>query len=201
MKLKESLQKYYKTDNFFSRDLSWVEFNRRVLEEALNPSLPLLDRIKFVSIFFSNLDEFYMIRVSGLKEQVRAKVIDTSMDGLSATEQLRLIEKAVQPMLKQIYNYWNTEIVKELRQNKILICDLNELSKDEREGLNNYFMKEIYPVLTPLAFDPGRPFPYISNLSLSFALLVKVACPLMVTSPPDWVYTNTPAVVEGLRLI
>lgn len=174
MKLtKENLQKYYKVENFFNRDLSWVEFNRRVLQEALNPDLPLLDKVKFISIFFSNLDEFYMIRVSGLKEQVRANVIDTSMDGLSPMEQLRKIEKAVQPMVRQIYDYWNNEIVKELRQNKILLCTLDELNKEERDGLNNYFLKEIYPVLTPLAFDPGRPFPYISNLSLSFAILVK----------------------------
>jgi polyphosphate kinase len=174
MKLtKENLQKYFKDNNFFNRDLSWLEFNRRVLEEALNPELPLLDKIKFVSIFFSNLDEFYMIRVSGLKEQVRANVIDTSIDGLSPIEQLRRIEKSVQPMVEQIYDYFNNYIVKELRKNKILLCNLDELNKDEREGLNNYFLKEIYPVLTPLAFDPGRPFPYISNLSLSFAILVK----------------------------
>ncbi len=174
MKLtKENLQKYYKDGNFFNRDLSWLEFNRRVLEEALNPELPLLDKIKFISIFFSNLDEFYMIRVSGLKEQVRANVIDTSIDGLSPIEQIRRIEKNVQPMVKKIYDYFNNYIIKELRQNKILLCDLDELNKDERDGLNNYFLKEIYPVLTPLAFDPGRPFPYISNLSLSFAILVK----------------------------
>ncbi|MEW6701516.1 MAG: polyphosphate kinase 1 [Bacteroidota bacterium] len=169
----ENLQKYLKPENFFNRDLSWLEFNRRVLEEALNPDLPLLDKIKFISIFFSNLDEFYMIRVSGIKEQIRAKVIDTSIDGLTPIEQLRKIESALQPMLKQIYDYWHEEIIPKLRENKISICGLNELSKEEREALNQYFLKEIYPVLTPLAFDPGRPFPYISNLSLSFAILVK----------------------------
>jgi polyphosphate kinase len=174
MKLnKEILQKYFTAENFFNRDLSWVEFNRRVLEEALNPELPLLDKIKFISIFYSNLDEFYMIRVSGLKEQIRANIIDTSIDGLTPIEQLRKIEKSVQPLIKQIDEYWNNDIVKELRQNKIFLCDINELNKEEREGMNNYFLKEIYPVLTPLAFDPGRPFPYISNLSLSFAILIK----------------------------
>ena len=170
---KEILQKYFKAENFFNRDLSWVEFNQRVLEEALNSGLPLLDKIKFISIFFSNLDEFYMIRVAGLKEQVRANIIDTSIDGLTPIEQLRKIEKLVQPLIKQISDYWNNDIAKELRQNNIHICDINELNKEEREGMNNYFLKEIYPVLTPLAFDPGRPFPYISNLSLSFAILVK----------------------------
>lgn len=175
MKLsKEYLQKYLKPENFFNRDLSWLEFNRRVLEEALNPELPLLDKIKFVSIFFSNLDEFYMIRVAGIKEQLRAKVIDTSIDGLTPIEQLRKIESTIQPMLKQLSNFWRDEIIPRLEENKINIYNnLDEITKEERDALNQYFLKEIYPVLTPLAFDPGRPFPYISNLSLSFALLIK----------------------------
>lgn len=170
---KDNLQKYFKPQYFFNRDLSWLEFNRRVLEEALNPKLPLLEKVKFVSIYFSNLDEFYMIRVSGLKEQLRAKIFEPSIDGLTPSEQLHEIEYTVKPMNNQIYDYWNNFIIPELRKNKIFICSLDELSKEEREGLNNYFLKEIYPVLTPLAFDPGRPFPYISNLSLSFAILIK----------------------------
>lgn len=174
MKLtKDYLQKYFKPQYYFNRDLSWLEFNRRVLEEALNPNLPLLEKVKFISIFFSNLDEFYMIRVSGLKEQIRAKVFETSIDGLTPIEQLHQIENTLRPMLQQIYLYWNNYIIPELKKNKIYICKLDELSKEEREGLNNYFVKEIYPILTPLAFDPGRPFPYISNLSLSLAILIK----------------------------
>ncbi len=150
-----------------------MEFNRRVLEEALNPELPLLDKIKFISIFFSNLDEFYMIRVSGLKEQIRANIFEPTIDGVTPLEQLRTIEKIVQPMLTQVYDYWNSFLVPELEKNKIFICDLSELNVDEKEALDQYFNREIFPVLTPLAFDPGRPFPYISNLSLSFAILVK----------------------------
>jgi polyphosphate kinase len=170
---KENLNKYLKPENFLNRDLSWLEFNRRVLEEAMNPELPLLDKIKFISIFFSNLDEFYMIRIAGIKEQLRANVIDTSIDGLTPTEQLKMIESIIQPMLKKIYDFWNNEILKELKANKICICDLTQLNKEEKDALNEYFSREIYPILTPLAFDPGRPFPYISNLSLSFAILVK----------------------------
>ncbi len=174
MKLtKEDIKKYFKSENFFNRELSWIEFNRRVLEEATNPNLPLLERVKFISIFFSNLDEFYMIRVSGLKEQIRARVFETSIDGLTPLEQLAKIEETVQPMVKQIYNYWHTTVISELRENNIYLCNINELTQEEKDGLNKYFLKEIYPVLTPLAFDPGRPFPYISNLSLSFAILVK----------------------------
>ncbi|KUO59170.1 polyphosphate kinase [bacterium BRH_c32] len=170
---KEYLQKYFRPENFINRDLSWVEFNRRVLEEALNLELPLLDRIKFISIFFSNLDEFYMIRVSGLKEQIHAKVFDSTIDGLTPIEQLNLVEKSVRPMLDKIHKYWVNEIIPELEKNNVYIKQLEELEENEREELNNYFSREIYPVLTPLAFDPGRPFPYVSNLSLSFAILVK----------------------------
>ncbi len=169
----ENLSKYLKPENFFNRDLSWLEFNKRVLEEALNPDLPLLDQVKFVSIFFSNLDEFYMIRVAGIKEQIRARVIDTSIDGLSPIEQLKIVEAKVKPMVKQISNHWQNVIIPKLRENKVCICEFSQLTKEEREALNEYFLKEIYPILTPLAFDPGRPFPYISNLSLSFAVRIK----------------------------
>ena len=173
MLTKEYLKKYYKHSNFFNRDLSWVEFNRRVLEEALNPNLPLLDRVKFIAIFFSNLDEFYMIRVSGLKEQIRAKIIEPTIDGHTPQEELRKIEKEVRPMLGLVYDYWRENIIPELKENNIHIVNSSELNDDEKTHLSNYYSKEIYPVLTPLAFDPGRPFPYISNLSLSFAILVK----------------------------
>lgn len=170
---KKNLKKYYKPENYFNRDLSWLEFNGRVLEEALNPELPLLERIKFISIFFSNLDEFYMIRVSGLKEQIRAKVFDATIDGLTPNEAIVKIEQVVRPTLKKIYEYWSTEIIPQLNENNIHILNINKLSEENKNSLNEYFKREIYPVLTPLAFDPGRPFPYISNLSLSFAILVK----------------------------
>ncbi|HEX2866702.1 MAG TPA: polyphosphate kinase 1 [Ignavibacteriales bacterium] len=173
MQSKELLKKYNNPRNFFNRDLSWVEFNRRVLEEALNPHLPLLEKVKFLSIFSSNLDEFYMIRISGLKEQVEAKVIEPTIDGLTPLQQLRKIEKEIQPMLKTARDVWHNEIVPSLKKYNIVIADINDLSPKEQKLLNEYFKQEIYPVLTPLAFDPGRPFPYISNLSLSLAVLVK----------------------------
>ncbi|MCF8241128.1 MAG: polyphosphate kinase 1 [Melioribacteraceae bacterium] len=170
---KDDLKKYFEPQNFFNRDLSWLEFNRRVLEEALDENLPLLDRIKFVAIFFSNLDEFYMIRVSGLKEQIRAKVIEPTIDGLTPIQQLSRIEKEVQEMLDTLYDVWNKQLLPQLEENKIFIVDINDLSEAEQNHLSKYFYDEIYPVLTPLAFDPGRPFPYISNLSLSLAIFVK----------------------------
>lgn len=170
---KSKLQKYLKKENLFNRDLSWLEFNRRVLEEALNPELPLLDRVKFISIYFSNLDEYYMIRVSGIKEQIAAKIIEPTIDGLTPIQELKQIEAEVQQMISQIYYYWNSTLLNELRHNNILIEKIENLTSSERKILTDYFNREIYPVLTPLAFDPGRPFPYISNLSLSFAILVE----------------------------
>ena len=170
---KELLKKYKDPKNFFNRDLSWIEFNRRVLEEALNPELPLLEKIKFISIFLTNLDEFYMIRISGLKEQIAANIIEPSIEGYTPREQIQKIEKTIQPMLKEVLDLWTESIVPELKENGISILEYNDLDDSEKKILTDYFQKEIYPILTPLAFDPGRPFPYISNLSLSLAILVK----------------------------
>lgn len=170
---KDVLEQYNKPEYFFNRELSWLEFNRRVLQEAINPELPLLDRIKFISIFWSNLDEFYMIRVSGLKDQIRANAIEEKIDGHNPYQEIKLIEKEVNPMLDTIYSYWEKTLIPELKENNIFIHKMSELTKNEKEALSDYFNEEIFPVLTPLAFDPGRPFPYISNLSLSFAILVK----------------------------
>ncbi|MFB3056780.1 MAG: polyphosphate kinase 1 [Ignavibacteriaceae bacterium] len=170
---KELLKKYKNPKNFFNRDLSWVEFNKRVLDEALNPNLPLLEKVKFVSIFSSNLDEFYMIRISGLKEQIAANIHEPTIDGLTPIEQVRLIEKALRPMIKQLNDLWMNEIVPDLKKHGVELLRYSDFSDEDRVKLRDYFTKEIYPILTPLAFDPGRPFPYISNLSLNLAILIK----------------------------
>ena len=169
----ELLKKYSSSKNFINRDLSWIEFNGRVLEEALNKNLPILDRVKFLSIFGSNLDEFYMIRISGLKEQIQANISEPSIDGLSSKETLQLAEIKIQDQLKRAMNLWNNEIIPELTKYNIFIKSIRELTDNEKEKLRKFYYDEIYPVLTPLAFDPGRPFPYISNLSLSLAVLVQ----------------------------
>jgi len=173
MNIKELLKKYSKPENFINRDLSWVEFNRRVLEEALNPEIPLLEKVKFISIFCSNLDEFYMIRIAGLKEQIAANVEEPSIDGLTPIEQLRKIEKTLKPLLKTLDNYWTDYIIPALYENNIKLISIDDINDDDKAKLTAYFKKEVYPVLTPLAFDPGRPFPYISNLSLSLAILIR----------------------------
>lgn len=170
---KDLLKKYNSPENFFNRDLSWLEFNRRVLEEALDPELPLLEKIKFLSIFSSNLDEYYMIRVSGLKEQVAAGVLEPTIDGLTPREQVIKIEQNVREMIKSVNKVWFEEIIPNLENNGIIISHPSKLNEDEKKILNDYFKKEIFPILTPLAFDPGRPFPYISNLSLSLAVLIS----------------------------
>ena len=170
---KELLKKYKNPKNFFNRDLSWIEFNRRVLEEALNDNLPLLEKVKFVSIFSSNLDEFYMIRMAGLKEQVAANIHEPTIDGLTPTEQVAKIEKTLKPMIKELNDFWSNNIVPALRSHGVELLRFREFNTEQQTKLREYFIREIYPVLTPLAFDPGRPFPYISNLSLNLAILVK----------------------------
>ncbi|MDZ7766716.1 MAG: hypothetical protein U5K00_20230 [Melioribacteraceae bacterium] len=122
-----------------------MEFNRRVLEEALNPNLPLLEKVKFISIFFANLDEFYMIRVAGIKDQIIAKVIDPTIDGLTPSEELHKIENEVRPMIDTIYEYWENEIVPSLKNNDVHLLTLNQLNKEEKNILLNILIKKFIP--------------------------------------------------------
>jgi polyphosphate kinase len=157
----------------FNRELSWLEFNRRVLQEALDKSNPLLERLKFLSIFSTNLDEFFMIRVSGLKEQIAENVSELSPDGLSAGEQLREIREKLRPMLDAQMSCLNKEILPELKENGITICKYKSLSQEEKKRLDEYFLRNIFPILTPQAVDSSHPFPYISNLSLNLGVIVE----------------------------
>ena len=157
----------------FNRELSWLEFNRRVLEEALDKSNPLLERLKFLSIYSTNLDEFFMIRVSGLKEQIAENVSELSPDGLSAGEQLREIREKLRPMLEEQMSCLRNEILPQLAENGITIWKYEGLSEEEKTRLNQYFLKNIFPILTPQAVDASHPFPYVSNLSLNLGLMVE----------------------------
>jgi polyphosphate kinase len=157
----------------FNREASWLEFNRRVLEEALDKSQPLLERVKFMSIFSANLDEFFMIRVSGLKEQVDEGVTDLSLDGLTPAAQLKLINERLRPMLAEQVRYFKEELLAELSSQNIVISPYRALSDRERRMLNTYFMENVFPVLTPQAVDPSHPFPYISNLSLNLGVMIE----------------------------
>lgn len=158
---------------YFNRELSWLEFNRRVLDEAADRSNPLLERLKFLSIFSTNLDEFFMIRVSGLKEQIAEGVDDLSPDGLTASEQLDQIYKKLRPMRKRQTALLNDEVLPELREEGITIEPYASLPVKEKRSLDKYFHNNLFPILTPQSVDSSHPFPYISNLSLNIGLYVE----------------------------
>ncbi len=158
---------------YINREISWLEFNRRVLEEALDKTTPLLERLKFLCIFSSNLDEFFMIRVAGIYDQIAARVFEVSPDGKLPEEQLVEIHKLSRCLVEEQMRCFREEILPELQREKIQILTYKDLSEEMVEDLRKYYYKEIFPVLTPLAFDPGHPFPYISNLSLNLAVIIK----------------------------
>lgn len=158
---------------YFNRELSWLEFNRRVLEEALDERHPLLERVKFLAIFTSNLDEFFMIRVSGLRNQLARGALTAPPDGMSPSEQLAAIWTRLQPMLETRTACWRDDLLPNLRAAGIKILGYDELKRRQRKLLRRHFEREIFPALTPLAFDPGHPFPHISNLSINLAVVVN----------------------------
>ncbi|HUT52405.1 MAG TPA: polyphosphate kinase 1 [bacterium] len=158
---------------YINRELSWLRFDWRVLEEAMNPEAPLLERVKFLSIFANNLDEFFMIRVSGLREQEAAGVSDLTNDGMTPAEQLVEIRRVLLTYLDTLCELWNHDVLPKLGEAGIHILNYNGLGKRQRAQLRNYFEEQIFPVLTPLAFDPSHPWPHISNLSLNLAVVVK----------------------------
>ncbi len=158
---------------YINRELSWLQFNRRVLEEALDEGHPLLERVKFLAIFSNNLDEFFMIRVSGLRRQLEAGILTTSPDGMTPVEQLAAIRRELLPDLARQLDCWHYDLLPKLRQAGISVLDYDDLKGKQRKLLRKYFEQEIFPVLTPLAFDPGHPFPHISNLSLNLAVVIN----------------------------
>jgi polyphosphate kinase len=158
---------------YINRELSWLEFNRRVLEEALDERHPLLERVKFLSIFSNNLDEFFMIRVSGLRRQLAAGTLKTPPEGMTPAEQLAAIRRELLPELARQSDCWHFDLLPKLKQAGIEVMDYDDLKRKQRKLMRRYFEREIFPVLTPLAFDPGHPFPHISNLSMNLAVVVN----------------------------
>jgi polyphosphate kinase len=158
---------------YFNRELSWISFNQRVLEEAFDERNPLLERIKFVSIFASNLDEFFMIRVSGIKQQIAAGVQKHSPDGLTPSEQLAAIRRTLLPILEHKRSLLLETLLPQLAEEGIHLLNYDQLSPGQRDAARTYFQHRIFPVLTPLAFDPSHPFPHISNLSMNLAVVIQ----------------------------
>jgi polyphosphate kinase len=159
---------------YFNRELGWLDFNWRVLYQASDVRVPLLERLRFVGIACSNLDEFFQKRVGGLKRQEAAGVVTPSLDGRAPGEQLKLIRAAARTMKAAITSAWSDDLNPALAaEADVLISGHADLSPEQRKGLGAYFRDHVYPVLTPLAVDPGHPFPFISNLSLSLAVVMR----------------------------
>ncbi|MBN2502731.1 MAG: polyphosphate kinase 1 [Anaerolineales bacterium] len=173
---KEDKKEQYNLDDpalYINRELSMLEFQWRVLDEAFDKKNPLLERIFFLSIVSSNLDEFFMVRVGGLKMQLDAGVLDFSIDGLTPAEQLAAIRKEALKLMVEVRKCLANELTPALNDAGIHILNYTELSDKQKENIDDYFDEIIFPVLTPLAFDPGHPFPHISNLSLNLAVLIE----------------------------
>lgn len=188
----------HEPSHFHNRELSWLEFNDRVLHLADDERTPLLERLRFLNIFINNLDEFYMKRVGGLKDQIATKQVSVSIDNLTAGEQLILIRKTVKEQLENFQKIYKKEIIPELEKKEITLLEWTDITDKERKFVKNYFSTEIFPTLTPLAVDFGHPFPFVSNLSLSLGIsmhkpnskeriFARVKIPDQV---PAWVHLN-----------
>lgn len=158
---------------YFNRELSWLEFNRRVLAEALDSRTPIIERLKFLAIYSSNLDEFFMVRVAGLKRQKEAQVNKLTPDGRTPQQQLNEIHQKLLPMVSEQHKYFENTLKPELVKSGVHLLNYIDLNQEQRTYLQRYFEEQIFPVLTPLAIDRSHPFPYISNLSLNLAVVLK----------------------------
>ncbi|WP_204136919.1 polyphosphate kinase 1 [Halomicronema sp. CCY15110] len=157
---------------YVNRELSWLAFNDRVLHEAIDPRTPFLERIKFIAIYSSNLDEFFMVRVSGLMEQVSAGVKTKTADGLGPAAVMDAIRAHLRPQLQKQHSFFQQELRPQLPEHQIYLLDYNEFNPAQQAYLKDYFERQIFPVLTPLSVDPAHPFPRLSNLSLNLAVAV-----------------------------
>ncbi|NJM73754.1 MAG: polyphosphate kinase 1 [Scytonema sp. RU_4_4] len=202
---------------YLNRELSWLEFNKRVLHEACDSRTPLLERLKFLAIWSSNLDEFFMVRVAALKQQVEAKVSLLASDGRTPEQQLDEISSTLRPLVAKEHEQFEQVLRPQLANHGIHILDYIDLTQKQRSYLDKYYEEQVFPVVTPLAVDPSHPFPYISNLSLNLAVVVKnpeteeelfarvkvpTVLPRFLALPPDLGIQNNgkPAVWTGVPL-
>ena len=158
---------------YLNRELAWIDFNQRVLAQAMDPRTPLLEQAKFSAIFSNNLDEFFMVRVASLKSQVEAGIETPSVDGLSPLEQLAAIQTKLRPLLEQQQQHYRDTLRPQLAEHGVQVLDYEQLNDEQRAWVNKHFRSAIFPVLTPLAVDPAHPFPFISNLSFNIAALIR----------------------------
>jgi polyphosphate kinase len=158
---------------YINREISWLQFNDRVLAMAADPEVPLLERLKYLAIYSSNLDEFFMVRVAGLRDQVEAGIVTRGSDGWTPSETLEAIAKHVGPAIDYQVRIFLDQVSPAMAEAGIRIADMGDLGKQDLDFVREYFQREVFPVLTPLAVDPSHPFPYISNLSLSLAVTVR----------------------------
>ena len=159
--------------NFSNRELSWMEFNKRILGEAKDKQNPLFERMKFLSITASNLDEFFMVRIASLKDMVNAEYDKKDIAGMTAQEQLDALCKVTHEFMEKQYSVYSRSMLPKLREAGLWIVNYDELTEDEVEYLDQYFHKNVYPVLTPMAIDSSRPFPLIQNKTLNIAALIE----------------------------
>jgi polyphosphate kinase len=183
--------------NFINRELSWLEFNRRVLEEAQDQRQPLIERVKFLTIFSSNLDEFFEIRVAGIKQQIESETSDVGPDGLSPSEVFDRIQKTVRQLVAEQYALWNSELLPELAKNGIYVREVADLPTKRAAWAHRYFLQEVVPMLTPLAVDASHPFPHLLNRSHNLLVRAKTRR----QSEPLHAIVQVPRVVPRLILM
>lgn len=164
---------------YINRELSWLEFNARVLEEANDPDLPLYERIKFLGIFSSNLDEFFMVRVAGLKQQILGNVTETPADGMLPSEQLAGVSARCHELVDEQYRCWREEVLPALARQGVEILSVDDITAQQREAALQFFRDVVFPALTPLAVDPGHPFPHLKNKSINVAVMLAPDQPVV----------------------
>lgn len=180
---------------YLNRELSWLEFNQRVLDEAADRDTPLLERVKFLSIVCTNLDEFFMIRVAGVKQQLAGEVVEPAPDGMTPPEQLAAISSRVHRMVKELYFLWRHEVHPALAQARIIVG--GALSAELAAVMKKYFIDEVFPVLTPMVIDPGHPFPHLKNKSLNLGLVLATDDPEVQSFAVVPVPAISPRLVDG----
>ena len=175
MQTRKTKRAAFGPEHFINREMSWLEFNQRVLDEALDARNPLLERVKFFCIFSSNLDEFFEVRVAGIKQQMESEAVERSLDGLTATETFRTITRRIRLMVEEQYACWRKDLRPALTAHGIRFLEMEELNEADLAWAEAYYHAEVRPVLTPLAIDPAHPFPQLLNKSLNMMVQVEMA--------------------------